>query len=109
MTNIQNDDGVVVALLNRLRTQRLPRALDIKAKVDRGELLDDYQIDYLRDALDDAMSQHARCERHPELASVIAGIIHLHHEITRVALANEENASPRRARPPSRLYQPRSL
>jgi hypothetical protein len=85
-----NDDrGVVVALLERLRTQRLPRVLDIKTKVDRGERLESFDIDFLNEIFADATALQSKWEQHPELNEIIGKISHLYREITERALSNE--------------------
>jgi hypothetical protein len=84
-----HDTGIVVALLERLRTQRLPRILDIKAKVDRGERLESFDIDFLNEIFADATAMQPKLEQHPELTEIIGKISHLYREITERALSNE--------------------
>lgn len=86
-----HDTGVVVALLERLRTQRLPRILDIKAKVDRGERLESFDIDFLNEIFADAAAMQPKWEQHPELTVIIGKISSLYREITERALSNEGN------------------
>ncbi len=94
MNDSNNDAGIIVTLLDRMRTQRLPRALDIKAKVDRGERLDSFDIQFLQDVFEDSKVIQPKWEQHPELNEIIGAIIHLYHEITAKALENEERGDP---------------
>ena len=48
MAESWHTDGVVVALMQRFQTQRLPRAIELKKKVDKGEMLNDYDLQYLQ-------------------------------------------------------------
>jgi hypothetical protein len=91
MTDSENADdaGVIVTLLDRLSTQRLPRVLAIKEKVDAGGTLDDYDIDFLGQVFEDANGIKALWDRHPELHEIGGRLIHLYREITERALANE--------------------
>ena len=89
MSELQPDTGVILALLERIKTQRLPRALDIKAKVDRGEPLADFDIEFLEDIFSHAKEVKPLVDRHPDLGPVVAQMIHLYHEITKKALENE--------------------
>ncbi|RKT43507.1 hypothetical protein [Thiocapsa rosea] len=92
-----SDAGVIVALLERLRTQRLPRLLDIKSKVERGAGLDSFDIEFLTEVFADAKDKQSKWTQHPELDDIIARMTHLYHEITERALSNEgedSNATP---------------
>lgn len=93
MNGTNTDEGIIVALLDRMRTQRLPRALDIKEKVDQGERLDAFDIQFLQDVFEDAQLQQVRWGDHPELHEIIAKTIHIYHEITTRALENEESTN----------------
>jgi len=90
----QDDLGLIVTLLDRMRTQRLPRALDLKAKVDAGGTLDSFDIDYLHEVFTDANGLRPLWERHPELNNIAGQLIALYHDITERALANEAGATP---------------
>jgi hypothetical protein len=89
----QDDIGLIVTLLDRMRTQRLPRALDLKAKVDAGGTLDSFDIDYLHAVFADANSLRPLWDRHPELNDIAGQLIALYHDITERALANEAGAN----------------
>ena len=90
----QDDTGLIVALLERLRTQRLPRVLDLKAKVDAGGTLDNFDLEFLHEAFADANSLRPVWERHPEFNQIAGQLTHLYHEITARALANETGTAP---------------
>ena len=48
-----DDEGTIVALLDRFRLQRLPQALALKEKVDAGGTLDDHDIAFLEQVFED--------------------------------------------------------
>ena len=91
MADLDADDGVAVALLNRLTEVRLPRALAIKEQVDRGEPLDDSEIAFLDRVFEDAVANQSKWAQHPELTEIISKMAALYHEITAKALENEQN------------------
>lgn len=90
MTDSSGDEGLIEVLVMRLESQRLPYALALKEKVDRSERLNEFDIEFLDEALRDASSVKPLCDRHPEWKSLSARMVHLYHEITRKALENEQ-------------------
>ena len=92
MTDSTKDTGIIVALAERLETQRLPRALDIKTKVDQGELLDDSDIEFLDEVLGDAQRVKGLIDRHPEWQEIATKVISLYRQITEKALENQKTA-----------------
>ena len=93
MSEPSADIGVITAVLERMENQRLPRAVDLKEKVDNGERLGEFDIQFLEQVFTDAHDLKPLYDRHPEIEPLAARMIHLYHEITAKALANEQGDS----------------
>lgn len=92
MSESSGDVGLITVLLQRLETQRLPRALALKDKVDRGELLDDFDLGFLEEVFADTSRIRPFLAQHPEYQDLAARMMHLYKEITEKALQNEKAA-----------------
>mgnify|MGYP003433073706 CR=1 FL=1 len=90
MSNDNEDTGMIEALLQRLNDFRLPRLLELKERVDRGETMSEYDIEFLEGVLADAHSAVPFSDRHKELQPLAAKMTALYHEITSKALVNAE-------------------
>jgi len=95
MADNSHDTGVLTALVERLEKRRIPRALDIKEKVDRGELLDEWDTEYLKKIIADGQEALEYVDDHPEYQELYAQVADLYEDITRKALENERAASAR--------------
>ena len=92
MSEISKDTGVIVALLERFNKQRLPKALALKAKVEQGECLSEYDIAFLDEVLKDANHAMPLLDKHPELQGIASRAVSLYKEITDKALENQKRS-----------------
>ena len=92
MTESEKETGLLAVLIERFEQQRLPRVLDLKAKVDKGEPLNDWDTAYLGEVLEDAEQAKLLVDRHPEYQDLYARAVHLYNQITEKALENEKAA-----------------
>lgn len=92
MTTPQDDSGVITTLLNRLTTIRLPRALELKDKVDRGDKLGDADLEFMNQVFQDAEAAKTLMARHPELQPLVNKLVALYSEISKKAMENEQQA-----------------
>ncbi len=89
MSNDIEDTGLIEALLQRLNDFRLPRLLELKERVERGETMRESDIEFMQGALEDAHAVKPLSDRHRELQPLAAKMTALYHEITARALENE--------------------
>ena len=90
MNELPQDAALIAVLVERFEKQRLPRAQSLKQKVDRGELLDEFDIAFLEEVFSDATKIKPIVDRHPEYEELVARAVHLYREITDKALENEK-------------------
>lgn len=93
MAESSNDEGIIEVLLDRFETQRLPRILRLKEKVDGGETMSDTDIAFLDQVLQDANYIKSVADDHPEYQNLVVKAISLYHDITEQALKNEQNST----------------
>jgi hypothetical protein len=86
------DAGMAQVIVERLQSQRLPRALLMKEKVDRGETLDDYDLNFLQEVLDDASALRPLIDAHPEYHALASKVSGLYKEIAQKGLENAKKA-----------------
>ena len=92
MSTEEEDIGVIEAILQRLNDFRLPRLLEMKERVDNGEILIDYDLEYLEHVLKDSQSVHTLVGRRPEVQPLYAQVTELYHKITAKGLENESKS-----------------
>jgi hypothetical protein len=83
--------GVLTVVVQRLIEERLPRALSIKDRVERGERISDRDLEFLELVLDDARKVVPLLKRHPRYESVAADMGRLYQHIVARALENEQS------------------
>lgn len=84
------DTGALQALLQRFGTQRLPRMLRIKRNLDDGEKLAVGDLAFLHEVLKTAGQIKPLMDRNPDFQDFYAQSVSLFHEITTLALENEQ-------------------
>jgi hypothetical protein len=92
MSESPQDEGLAQVLLERLNTQVLPRALELKAKVDRGEALDQYDTHFMEGEFAEASHLLPLINQHPEYQHLFGRLMSLSKEIMEKALENAKKA-----------------
>lgn len=81
--------GVMQAFFQDFETHRLPRILQLKDKVDRGETINDVEFEYLCKEINDACTVKHLTINYPELEEFCLEVGHLYKELCDKAVENE--------------------
>ena len=92
MMDSDDELGTIYALIARFEKQRLPRLLELKELVDKGNTLGTSDIQFMSQVMDDAQRSKRLIDQHPEWQTFCAEVIHLYEEIAEKALENEKKA-----------------
>lgn len=85
----KKDLGTIAVIIKRFETERMPRAKEIKARVDAGGVLEDVDIAFLKQVFEEAQGSMQLIARHPEYAKLAKGVIMMYEEIM---TKSQENA-----------------
>ena len=89
MSRETGDLLTIQALLERLVKFHLPRTLEVKKRIENGELLTDHDIEYLHLALEHAWDGYSIVANHAEYQHITFQLFELYDEIITQALENE--------------------
>lgn len=92
MADINMDEGVIKALLDRFNLQRLPQLLNMEERVNRGEVLNELDIAHLEEMFSAANQINQLIDRHPDYKPLVSQVIGLYKTITSKALENQNKA-----------------
>jgi len=86
------EQGVIQAVVDRLEKLRLPMALQLQEKVNRGEILNDLDLAFLENVFNDSQKIKGMLDKYPAWQPLAARMISLYNEITTKALENEQGS-----------------
>ena len=92
MNDSAGELGTIYALIERFEKQRLPRLLELKKRVDKGEVFSESDIQFITEVTHDAQRSKPLIDRHPEWHKFCAEVIHLYEEVVEKALENEKKS-----------------
>jgi hypothetical protein len=90
VSEISKETGIIAVLAKRLVDERLPKALALKERVDRGELLNELDLNFLEQVIEDANTVWPLAKNNPRVLEVAGRMMQLYREITDKGLANEQ-------------------
>jgi hypothetical protein len=90
MAQASKELGVMAVLAKRMVEERLPKALALKERVDRGETLNGLDLNFLEQVVTDANAVIPMMKDDPRVAQISARMLQLYKEITTKALENEQ-------------------
>ena len=74
----------------RLEKQRLPRMLELQQCVDAGQMLNDFDLEYLKSSIGESSKILPLIDRHPEYQSLEMKLISLYKDVIKKALQLEQ-------------------
>ena len=90
MAQVPKDMGVIAVLAKRMVEERLPKALALKERVDRGEVLNELDLAFLEQVVADANQARPLMKDNPRVLEVAGRMLQLYKEITTKALENQK-------------------
>ena len=90
MSEETEDQGIIQVVIDRLEKIRLPVALQLQEKVNRGETLNELDLAFLDNVFKDTQQLKGMLDKHPAWQPLAARMYSLYNEITSKALENEK-------------------
>jgi hypothetical protein len=90
VAEISKELGVLVVLARRMVDERLPKALAIKERIDRGEVLSELDIELLEQVFTDAKNLGPIIDKDARVRDIAGRMMSLYKEIMAKALQNEQ-------------------
>lgn len=90
MDKKEEDRATLTAVVNRFNKWRFAQAKDIKERLERGEPLTERDLQFLGRVFEASKQIMPIIERNPEYQELASKVISLIHEISQLALNNEQ-------------------
>jgi hypothetical protein len=90
VSEASKDSGIKAVLAKRMVEERLPKALELKARIDKGGVLNELDLNFLEQVVTDATALKPMMRDDPRVLEVAGRMMELYREITEKALANEK-------------------
>jgi len=90
MSEVTKEAGTIAVLAKRMVEERLPKALALKERVDKGGLLDDRDLNFLEQIVKDGQAIKPLLKNDKRMQDVAASMLRLYKEISDKALENEK-------------------
>jgi hypothetical protein len=84
------ETGIKAVLAKRMVEERLPKALELKARIDKGDVLNELDLNFLEQVVTDANAVKPLMRDDLRVLEVAGRMMELYREITEKALANEQ-------------------